>query len=58
MRHVMNENIQANVRYYNQIMLHKSNDDCSLIEFEQSPINVSYTAWPDHDKAVKYTWTN
>ena len=40
----MKEDVEAYIRYYNQIRLHRSNGDCSPIEFEQSTINVSYAA--------------
>ena len=40
----MKEDVEAYIRYYNQIRLHTSNGDCSPIEFEQSTINVSYAA--------------
>ena len=43
-RHGMKEDVEAYIRYYNQIRLHTSNGDCSPIEFEQSTINVSYAA--------------
>ena len=43
-RQGMKEDVEAYIRYYNQIRLHTSNGDCSPIEFEQSIINVSYTA--------------
>jgi len=40
----MKDDVEADIRYYNQISLHTSNGDCSPIEFEQSTINVSYVA--------------
>jgi putative transposase len=40
----MKEDVEAYIRYYNQIRLHTSNADYSPIEFEQSTINVSYAA--------------
>jgi putative transposase len=43
-RYDMKEDVEAYIRYYNQIRLHTSNGDCSPIEFEQSTINVSYAA--------------
>jgi len=43
----MKEDVEAYIRYYNQIRLHTLNGDCSPIEFEQSTINVSYAACPE-----------
>lgn len=43
-RNSMKKEVEAYIRYYNQIRLHTSNDDCFPIEFEQSTINVSYAA--------------
>ena len=43
-RQGLKEDVEAYIRYYNQIRLHTSNGDCSPIEFEQSTINVSYAA--------------
>jgi len=40
----MKDDVEAYIRYYHQIRLHTSNDDCSPIEFKQSTINVSYAA--------------
>jgi putative transposase len=40
----MKEDVEAYIRYDNQIRLHPSNGDCSPIEVEQSTINVSYAA--------------
>ena len=40
----LKEDVEAYIRYYNQIRLHTSNGDCSPIEFEQSTINVSYAS--------------
>ena len=39
-RHVMKKDVEAYIRYDNQIRRHTSNGDCSPIEFEQSTINV------------------
>lgn len=39
-RHGMKEDVEAYIRYYNQIRLHTSNGDCS----PQPTINVSYAA--------------
>jgi hypothetical protein len=43
-RNDMREDVEAYIRYYNQIRFHTSNGDCSPIEFEQSTIKVSYAA--------------
>ena len=43
-RQVMKEDVEAYIRYYNQVRMHTSNGDCSPIEFEQSRIIVSYAA--------------
>ncbi len=40
----MKKDVEAYIRYYNQIRLHTSNDNSSSIEFEQFTINVFYTA--------------